>query len=101
MVGAATTAGLSISTIQVIEAMAIEPLSVCVIRDGKICYVLPEELTPAERKEVEERRTSAEARKRFGKEIASLSRAERKLWRQARAVIARNSKELKKRTEEE
>ena len=47
MVGAATTAGLSSSTIQVIEAMVIEPLSVCVIRDGKICYVLREELTPA------------------------------------------------------
>ena len=55
----------------------------------------------AERKELEERRTSAEARKRFGEQIASLSRADRKLWQQARAVIAKNSKELKKRTEEE
>jgi hypothetical protein len=81
--------------------MATEPLSVCVIRDGKICYVPPWELTPAERKEVEERRTSAGARKRFGEQIASLSRADRKLWREAGALIAKKSKEAKKRMEEE
>jgi hypothetical protein len=81
--------------------MAIEPLSVCVISAGQICYVLPEDLTPTELREVEDRKTSAEARKRFGNEIASLSRADRKLWRQAGAVIARNSKEAKKRMEEE
>jgi hypothetical protein len=70
--------------------------SVSVIRDGKVCWVLPEDLTPAELKEVEERRTSVEARKRFGEKLASMSRAETRLWRQAQAVIEKTKESKKK-----